>query len=59
LGSLALSNALDELYGLGYDRSEADDARYEAVALEEVQDVARKYLKENTLAIAIIKPKSP
>ena len=45
LGGLALTTALDELYGLGFAHSETDDARYEAVTLEEVKAVAAKVLK--------------
>jgi len=36
--------ALDELYGLGYDYDESFDQRIEAVTLEDVIAVARKYL---------------
>jgi len=56
LGSLAMANALDELYGLGYAYSESEDARYEAVTLEQVKAVAQKYLKPNALVIATVMP---
>ena len=56
LGGLAMSTALDELYGLGYAHSETDDARYEAVTLDEVKAVARKYLREKALVISVVKP---
>lgn len=56
LGTLAMSTALDELYGLGYSHSEKEDALYEAVTLEQVKAVAEKYLKANALVIAIVKP---
>jgi zinc protease len=36
--------ALDELYGLGYDYDRQFDARIEAVTLDDVVHVARKYL---------------
>jgi zinc protease len=58
LGGLAMGNALDELYGLGYDRGEKDDARYEAVTAEQVRAVARKYLRPETSVLAVICPKS-
>jgi zinc protease len=56
LGTLAMSTALDELYGLGYAHSETEDALYEAVTLEQVKAVAEKYLKPNALVIATVKP---
>ncbi|HWY78097.1 MAG TPA: pitrilysin family protein [Verrucomicrobiae bacterium] len=56
LGSLALTTALDELFGLGYDRSETDDAQYESVTLEQVTAVARKFLKADAMVISSIGP---
>jgi predicted Zn-dependent peptidase len=56
LGTLAMSTALDELYGLGYAHSETEDALYEAVTLDQVKAVAEKYLKPNALVIALVKP---
>jgi WD40 repeat protein len=47
---------LDELYGLGYDYSDRDDAKYEAVKIEQIKTVANKFLKEEALVIAIVKP---
>jgi zinc protease len=56
LGTLAMSTALDELYGLGYAHSETEDALFEAVTLDQVKAVAEKYLKPNALVIAVVKP---
>jgi zinc protease len=56
LGGLALSTALDELYGLGYAHSETVDALYEAVTLEETRAVARKYLKEDAMVVSVVRP---
>ena len=56
LGNLASSTALDELYGLGWQRADLDDARYEAVTLEETRAVAQKYLRPENAVIAIVKP---
>jgi zinc protease len=56
LGTLAMSTALDELYGLGYAHSETEDVLYEAVTLDQVKAVAEKYLKPNALVIAVVKP---
>jgi zinc protease len=41
--------ALDELYGLGYDYDQTFDTRIEAVTLEDVVGVARKYLNNYLL----------
>jgi zinc protease len=59
LGHLASTTALDELYGLGYQRTEQDDAKYEAVTLEHIKAVARRYLKPEALVVAIVKPGNP
>src|ERR1043166_3454746 len=56
LGGLAMVTALDELYGLGYDFSDHEDARYEAVTLDQARVVAQKYLRADTLVISIVKP---
>ena len=59
LGHLASSTALDELYGLGYQRAELDDAKYEAVTLEEIKRVARKYLNPDAMVVAVAAPANP
>ena len=56
LGNLASTSALDELYGLGWQRAELDDAKYEAVTLEQIKAAAHKYLKPDALVIALVKP---
>jgi zinc protease len=56
LGSLASLTALDELYGLGYQRTDLDDAKFEAVTLEQVKVVAQKYLKPDAFVVSIVKP---
>jgi len=58
LGSLASTTALDELYGLGFQRSELDDAKYEAVTLAQAQAAAQKYLQPEALVVAVVKPDS-
>jgi zinc protease len=57
LGGLALTMALDELYGVGYAQIDTEDAEYEAVTLEQIKAVAGKYLKPTAAVIAIIRPK--
>lgn len=44
--------ASDELYGLGYDYGKTFDARIEAVTLDDVVGVARKYLDKHVLVTA-------
>jgi zinc protease len=56
LGGYAMSTALDELYGLGYDNYEKEDARYEAVNLAAVQHVAQKYLNPEKCVVAVLRP---
>jgi zinc protease len=58
LGSLASLTALDELYGLGYRRTELDDAKFEAVTLEQVKAVAQKYFKPDAFVVSVVKPES-
>jgi zinc protease len=56
LGSLAMTAALDELYGLGYAHSDTEDALFQAVTLDQVKAVAQKYLTPESSVIAVIKP---
>ncbi len=56
LGSLAMTQALDELYGLGHAYSESEDARFEAVTLDDAKKVAQKYLKPDAFVVAVVKP---
>jgi len=56
LGNLAALTALDELYGLGYRHSETDDAKFQAVTLEQIKAVAQKYLKPDAFVVSIVKP---
>jgi zinc protease len=59
LGGFAMTTALDELYGLGYGYSDVEDAKFEAVSLEQVKTVARKYLKPDGAVVAVVKPGKP
>ncbi len=56
LGGLAMTTALDELYGLGYTHTDTEDQLYEAVSLEQVQTVARKYLRADDCVVATVRP---
>jgi len=54
LGGQAMLHALDELYGLGYGRSEREESRYEAVTLAQVKAAAERYLVPAASAVAVI-----
>jgi zinc protease len=56
LGNLASTSALDELYGLGWQRADLDDAKYEAVTREQTKTIAQKYLKADAFVVSIVKP---
>lgn len=56
LGGYAMSSALDELYGLGFRHLDSEDAKYEAVTLIQAKDVAKKYLRADSLVVSVIKP---
>lgn len=56
LGSFAMSNALDELYGLGFKNHEKEDERFAAVTLADVQRVARQYLDPEKCVVAMLRP---
>jgi zinc protease len=56
LGVYATGTALDELYGLGYAHTEAEDALIRAVTPDQVQSVAAKYLAPGSAVIAVLKP---
>ncbi|MCX6924310.1 MAG: hypothetical protein NT154_14015 [Verrucomicrobia bacterium] len=49
-------NALDELYGCGYNHADQEDALYEAITLDQVKAVAQKYLQPNAAVIAVVGP---
>jgi zinc protease len=57
LGHLAITTALDELYGLGYDYHDREDAFFEAVTLSQVKAAAQKYLRPEAAAIVIFRPR--
>jgi zinc protease len=56
LGHLASTTTLDELYGLGYQRAELDDAKFEAITLDQIKAVAQKYLKPDAFVVSIVRP---
>jgi zinc protease len=58
LGGLALTVALDELYGVGFENIDTEDAHFEAVTLEQIKTVAKKYLTPDRAVIATIRPDS-
>ncbi|MGA4643119.1 M16 family metallopeptidase [Limisphaera sp. 4302-co] len=59
LGSLAQQAALDELYGLGYQNFDEEDAQIEAVTLDQIRDAAARYLRPDRYVLAVVEPDSP
>jgi zinc protease len=57
-GELALSCALNELYGLGYRYPLELEQRVQAVTPEAVRDAAAALLTDERLAIAVVRPSS-
>ena len=55
-GHLAMTCALDELYGLGYAHESTTRQRIEAVTAEQVREVAKKYVKDDSLTVAVLDP---
>ncbi|MGH7979709.1 MAG: M16 family metallopeptidase, partial [Limisphaerales bacterium] len=56
IGNLASITALDELYGLGFQHSELDDAKFEAVTADQIKAVAQKYLTPDGFVVSVVKP---
>jgi zinc protease len=56
--ALAYSCALDELYGVGFDYYTTERAKLEAVTLDQVAQVCRKYFAEQPRVIAIVAPEA-
>jgi zinc protease len=56
LGGLAMTTALDELYGLGYKHIDAEDQLYETVTIEQIKAAAQKYLSPDGFVISLVKP---
>ncbi|MSU31134.1 MAG: insulinase family protein [Pedosphaera sp.] len=55
LGQFALATALDELYGLGFLNFETENARIEAVTLEEVLAATARHLIAENAVVSIIR----
>jgi zinc protease len=54
--ALAFSSALDELYGLGFDHQDRWRREVEAVTVDDIRRVARKYFAEQPGLTAIVRP---
>ena len=57
IGELATQSALDELYGLGFNAYKEQEAKYQAVTLEDVKKAAQKYLSKDKFVVTVVKPK--
>ena len=56
LGTLAMTTALDELYGLGHTNIDTEDAHYEAVSPEGIRTVAGRYLCADSVVVSVVNP---
>jgi len=56
LGHLAMTTALDELYGIGYQHIDREDALYEAVTLDQTRAVAQRCLDPKAIVVATVRP---
>ncbi len=56
--AFAMTSALDELYGLGFDHYKRQRAQVEAVTLEEIKRVANSYFLNQPATIAIVRPRT-
>jgi zinc protease len=56
LGGYAVATALDELYGLGYQNCDQEDALYERVTLQDVLQAIRTYLQPDKCVISKVSP---
>jgi zinc protease len=56
LGGYAVAAALDELYGLGYENCDTEDAHYERVTIEEMHKAIRKFLQPTRCVVSVVKP---
>jgi zinc protease len=59
LGGLALTHALDELYGLGYRHQDQEDERYAAITLDQVRETIQRHLNPARHVVSWILPTSP
>src|SRR5204862_7696398 len=56
LGGYAVAPALDELYRLGYQNCDQEDALYERVTLQDVLQAIRTYLQPDKCVISKVSP---
>lgn len=59
LGHRAMTAALDELYGLGYDASDNEDAKYEVVTLDDIREAARVQFDPGAHVVSIAGQPAP
>ena len=56
LGGYAVAAALDELYGLGYENCDTEDAYYERVTIEEMHAAIRRFMQPGRCVISTVRP---
>ncbi len=56
--SRSLTVGLDEIYGLGYKRSLEFGERIEAVGVDDVHQIAKRYLDPTKMLVSVVKPQA-
>jgi zinc protease len=54
--SFGYQSALDELYGLGFDKYKTLEPEVEAITLDQVRAVAAKYFRDRHYVLALVRP---
>ncbi len=59
LGSMAMTAALDELYGLGFDNYSREIEAYTRTSLKDIRETATRYFSNRPAIMAFVSPKPP
>lgn len=55
LGHQAMSMALDELYGLGWQHGDRESELYESITLDDLREAAARYLQPDRAVVAVVR----
>lgn len=59
IGSMAMTAALDELYGLGHENYDREIEAYTQITLDDIRQAAEKYFSNQPHALVFVSPKPP